>query len=50
MTISEADGLTILALAAPFLVAATALLGMWLTTVLERWEDRRSAQRAVPGE
>jgi hypothetical protein len=50
MTISETDGLKVLVVAAPFLVAATVLLGMWLTSWLERREDRRRARHAVPGE
>ena len=50
MTISETDGLKILVVAAPFLVAATAFLAVGLTSWLERREDRRRAQRAMPGE
>ena len=45
---TETDGLKILVVAAPFLVVATALLGMWLTIRLERFEDRRRALRRPP--
>jgi hypothetical protein len=47
MTISEADGVYILALAAPFLVVATALLTLPLVIWLERREDRRRPPRIV---
>ena len=47
MTISEADGVYVLALAAPFLVVATMLLTLPLLSWLERREDRRRLQRAI---
>ena len=50
MTMSETDGLKVLVVAAPFLVAATVFLGMWLTSLLERREDRLRGSRVLPGE
>ncbi len=47
MTISEADGVYVLALAAPFLVVATMLLALPLLSWLERREDRRRPPRIV---
>ena len=45
-----ADGLYILAVGYPFLVVAMALFVVWLTGRLNAREDRRRAQRTVPGE
>jgi hypothetical protein len=50
MTASEIEGLKILAIATPVLVVGMALFVVWLTGRLDAREDRRRAQRAVPGE
>ena len=47
---SETEGLKVLVFAMPFIVFAMALFVVWLTGRLNAWEDRRRAQRAVPGE
>ena len=47
---TETDQLKILAIATPVLVILMALFVVWLTGRLTAWEDRRRAQRAVPGE
>jgi hypothetical protein len=50
MTISQFDGLYILAVGYSVLVIAMALFVVWLTGRLNDREDRRRAQLAVLGE
>ena len=50
MTLSQIDGLQILALAMPAVIVAIALGVFWVTGWLDKREDRRRAQRTVAGE
>lgn len=47
---TDSESLKILVLSMPAIVVAMALFVVWLTGWLNAREDRRRAQRAIPGE